>query len=211
MKGCGIPPSIQSRVFEPFFTTKPSGSGLGLTTSYSIISRHGGYIELESEQGRGSLFRMFLPAADRPPETGVTHAEARPAAKGRILIMDDEEYVRRLVQTSLGRLGYEVTGAADGLEAVDLYRVARKSGQSYDAVILDLTVPGSLGGIPTLERLRQLDPGVCAVASSGYSSDPVMSNPSQFGFRAALGKPYSLKELHGVLAEVLSKTSPGSR
>jgi PAS domain S-box-containing protein len=206
--GAGIPMSIQSRVFEPFFSTKPSGSGLGLATSYSIIKRHGGHIELESQPGKGSVFRLFLPAADRAPEPGENVREDRPAGKGRILVMDDEDYVRKLVETSLRRLGYEVDSAPNGEKALESYRAAQDAGRRYDLVILDLTVPGSLGGIATLERLWEMDPEVRAIASSGYSSDPVMSNPQQFGFVGALGKPYSLKELRAMLAQILANEPP---
>ena len=202
--GRGIAPDHIERVFEPYFTTKQTGNGLGLATVYSIVRKHKGHIGVESTLGRGTTFHVHLPAAEHAEmpaeaEPPVAHAMAR----GRVLFMDDEAPIRKLATTLLGRLGADVEVAADGQAAVDRFRAAREAGRPFDVVVMDLTVPGGMGGLEALERMRVIDPAVKAIVSSGYSSDPVLAHYRDYGFRGRVAKPYELTEFGRVLREVL--------
>jgi PAS domain S-box-containing protein len=202
-QGVGIAPQHLAKVFDPYFTTKQKGSGLGLATTYSIIKRHGGYIAVESEVGIGSTFMVYLPASkeqlageDRKMEQTITGA-------GKILLMDDEEILRKVAAALLTRLGYDVRLARDGKEALELYRKEMQTEKPFAAVILDLTVPGSMGGEECLRRLKEIDPAVKAIVSSGYSNDPIMARFREYGFRGVVAKPYQLPELSQTLAKVV--------
>lgn len=202
--GKGIPTDELPLIFDPYFSTKQRGAqkgmGLGLSVCHSVVTKHNGCITLESKEGRGSTFRVYLPAAvsvtlpsdERPPE-GLS------GAKGRILVMDDEAMIRDMLKELLTAMGYEVETTSDGLAAIDLYIRATESQRPYRMVILDLMVPGGLGGEPTMERLRAIDPGVRGIILSGYSDDPVIQDYAQYGFVEALTKPFSLKALQDVL------------
>ncbi len=194
--GVGIPDSILDRVFDPFFTTKQQGSGLGLAISYSIVKRHGGHIEVASSPGQGTTFTVWLPvkggvAPERPAD-----AEA-PAAvgTGRILVMDDDPGLRALAEEMLRQAGHQVVSAPDGERAVAVFAEHRARGTPFDLVILDLTVPGGMGGTEALAALRRLEPSLVACVSSGYADDAVLSEPGAFGFQAAIAKPYRTAEL----------------
>jgi signal transduction histidine kinase/CheY-like chemotaxis protein len=206
--GPGIPGENLDHIFDPFFTTKESGHGLGLAVADSIVKKHGGFIEVQSRVGAGTRFDVYLPASDRTPEKTKNR---RPAASyrrsGRILVMDDDEVIRKLVMHSVQLAGYTVSAAADGAGAVDIYRKGMENGEPYDAVILDLTVPGGMGGKEAITELKKLDPNVRAIASSGYSDDAVMANFRQFGFKESLPKPYSIS----ALLSVLEKAAPGEK
>jgi signal transduction histidine kinase/CheY-like chemotaxis protein len=202
--GSGIDPATLPRIFDPYFTTKAQGSGLGLATVYSIIKKHAGRIEVESTVGRGTTFRIWLPAAE---DTPVDQHHSEPPSfrfNGRALLMDDDEAIRRLAAALLQRLGLEAKAVSDGNEAVREYEAARAAGQPYNVVILDLTVPGGMGGRETMEKLRQLDPDVRAVVSSGYSSDPVVAQYQSYGFSGIVTKPYDLTELTKALNAALT-------
>lgn len=206
--GCGIPEEFRKKIFDPFFTTKPNGSGLGLSTSWSIIKRHNGILKLESEPGKGSTFSIYLPVST---ETISIENEAfRPELKndGRILVMDDELLIREVAGKMLTDAGFTVEKAASGEEAVCLYQKALADGNRFDAVILDLTIPGGMGGKETVEKLIRIDPFVTAIASSGYSEDAIISNPCEYGFAASVPKPY-LKDLFAdtVMRVIASKKS----
>jgi PAS domain S-box-containing protein len=204
-QGGGIPQELQGRVFEPFFTTKSSGSGLGLATCYSIVRTHGGHVEMDSKPGAGTTFVVYLPAAAEgaaPAPRAQPHAAA---GRGRVLVVDDEDYVREYTSEALTSLGYEVAVANGAEEAVKRFEEARARSAGFDVVILDLTAPGGTGGLATLALLRRIDPEVRAVASSGYSGDSVMFDPTAHGFRAALPKPYTLDELATLIASVLAE------
>ena len=202
--GKGIAPEHIERVFEPYFTTKSTGSGLGLATVYSIVRKHKGHVGVESAPGCGTTFHIYLPAAERSAPAAEVAAPASGAAvRGRVLFMDDEASIRKLATTLLRRLGAEVEEAADGQAAVDLHRAAREAGRPFDAVVMDLTVPGGMGGLEALERMRAIDPEVKAIVSSGYSSDPVLAHYRDSGFRGRVAKPYELTEFGRVLGEVL--------
>jgi signal transduction histidine kinase/CheY-like chemotaxis protein len=203
-EGSGIPAEVLPRVFDPFFTTKPRGSGLGLATSYSIVTRHGGHLGVESPPGRGATFHVLLPAASAPAAPGATvEAPALSRGKGRILVMDDDPVILELAGECLRELGYEADLVEEGAAAIARYEAALAEGTPYDLVVMDLTVPGGIGGKEAVARLRARHPDVRAVVTSGYSHDPVMARPAEFGFTSALWKPYSLKELNRVVGAAL--------
>jgi PAS domain S-box-containing protein len=203
-RGIGIPENIIDKIFDPFFTTKQQGSGLGLATSFSIISRHNGTLEVVSEPGRGTVFTIMLPATDREiAEDENAWAISDLRGSGRILVMDDEGLIRRIVCDMLSMAGYEVETVSEGREAVKNYREALEIGKRFDAVILDLTVPGGMGGMETVGELLKIDPRVLAIVSSGYSDSAGMSHYTEHGFADRVPKPYSLKELLSAVKNVL--------
>ncbi len=205
--GIGIPKENLPKIFDPYFTTKQKGSGLGLSTSYSIIKKHDGYITVDSELGHGSTFSIYLPA--RPdaviPKGNETIEIQSLIGRGRVLVMDDEEIIRDVLNEMLRRLGYETALAKEGAEAVALYRHAMASGRPFDVVIMDLTIPGGMGGKEAIQKLREIDPNVRAIVSSGYSNDPLGADFVQYGFSDFVAKPFRLEELGRVMKRVLSK------
>lgn len=202
--GIGIPDEYRKKIFDPFFTTKPNGSGLGLATSWSIIKRHNGILSLESEPGKGSTFSIYLPVSCEllSHEDEKTRHERK--NHGKILIMDDEFLIREVAGKMLTDAGFTVEKAATGEEAVALYKKAFDSGAGFDAVILDLTIPGGMGGKETAEQLKLIDPDVTAIASSGYSEDTIIANPSEYGFAASVPKPYLKDIFADTVMEVIS-------
>jgi len=202
-EGCGIPDEHLIRIFDPYFTTKPHGSGLGLATTYSIITSHSGHMEVDSFVGRGTVFTIYLPASSHqalPLAQPVTELRR---GQGKILVMDDEEAIRLLLEQMLMHLGYTVELTRNGEEAIDRYAKAKELAQPFSAVILDLTIPGGLGGRETIQRLRLLDPEIRAIVSSGYSNDPVLSNHSSYGFQGMVAKPFRLDELSEAVSRVV--------
>jgi two-component system cell cycle sensor histidine kinase/response regulator CckA len=207
-RGPGIPRELAERVFDPFFTTKESGTGLGLTTAYSIAAKAGGTLELSRRRGGGTVARLYLPLTERPlPERPAGTAPSR-GGGARILLMDDETMVRRVALSMLAALGYAPVAAREGTEAVRLYREAAEAGRPFAAVVVDLTVPGGLSGEETLERLRELDPQARVVASSGYAAEPEHRGTGRARFSGFLPKPYSLTEMGRVLEAVLPDRRP---
>jgi len=203
-QGQGISQKNLPQIFDPYFTTKSKGSGLGLTMTYATINRHDGHITVESEVGKGTTFKIYLPATAEIPEK-TAEREARPVGgSGRILVMDDEESLRKVAERMLQELGYGVHCVGDGAEAIAQYEQAKKSGQSFDAVIMDLTIPGGMGGKETIKKLLDIDPQAIAIVSSGYSSDPIMSNFKNFGFKGVVVKPYGIEDLSRILRDVLN-------
>jgi len=204
-QGCGVPKENIKKIFDPYFTTKDKGSGLGLTAAYSIIEKHHGYIQVESEAGTGTTFTVYLPASESSLLIEKKESEYFPAGKkGRILIMDDEEILRNFVVRMLKKAGYEVSAASDGVEAFELYEQAEKSGETFDVVIMDLTIPGGAGGKETIQRLLEIYPDSKAIVSSGYSDDPIMANYKDYGFKAVVEKPYSINELTRTIEDVIA-------
>ncbi|MBI4952539.1 MAG: PAS domain S-box protein [Myxococcales bacterium] len=201
--GVGIPAASLERIFDPYFTTKEKGSGLGLATSYSIVKSHDGVVTVRSEVGRGTVFRVFLPAGKGPSLREPRGPVAGPARRGRVLVMDDDEMVRRVASTLLSALGHEPELATDGASALATWRAARDAGRPFDLVILDLTVRGGMGGAEALRRLAALDPAVKAVVSSGYCADEVLAAHRRHGFAAFLKKPYDLETLRNTLDRIL--------
>ena len=208
--GIGIPEEHRSKIFDPYFTTKQKGSGLGLSTSYSIIRNHRGLITIDSELNRGSTFHIFLPATEGEVRANVSPELPRISQKAKILVMDDEDVVRNVLREMLSGLGHEVDLAEDGAVAVEKYRKAMESGCPFDVVILDITVRGGMGGELTIRKLKDLDPEVKAVVSSGYSDSVVISEYASYGFKAFLSKPFNLRELTTTLNTIFdnSKDTP---
>ncbi len=203
--GAGIRPEHLSRIFDPYFTTKREGSGLGLATVYAIVKKHGGYIEVESEIGHGTRFRIWLPATKSAQASTLTNTPFGGAAamNGRVLLMDDEEGIRTMASQLLRRIGFHVEATADGAAAVEAYRRGLEEGRRFDLVIMDLTVPGGMGGLDCMRELMKLDPKVRAIVSSGYSSDPVMSDHRAYGFKGMIPKPYRITDFAKVIRQVL--------
>jgi PAS domain S-box-containing protein len=202
--GTGIPRQHLSRIFEPYFTTKQKGSGLGLAIAYSIIKNHGGYMTAESRLGVGTTLYIYVPATTEPVAVvEETADEVYIGGRGRILVMDDEEMIRDLLHNGLSEVGYEIELAADGTEAIEKYAEAEKSGEQFDAVILDLTIPGGMGGKETIKKLLKIDPNVKAIASSGYANDRVMANFKKYGFSGVITKPYRVAELEKILRNLV--------
>jgi len=201
--GAGIPERLLEKIFDPYFTTKQQGSGLGLATCYSIIRKHRGSIAVTSVPNQGTTFEISLPAA-KLGQKGAPPAVLEAAkGRGRILVMDDEAMIRQIVKDSLEALGYLVECAEDGRSAVEIYRKFQIEGSPFAAVIMDLTIPGGIGGKEAIHSLMEIDPQVKAIVSSGYATDPVMANYRDFGFSAVLSKPYRLQEVGKVLRDLL--------
>lgn len=203
-QGVGISPENLPKIFDPYFTTKAEGSGLGLTTTYSIVRNHDGYIYTESEEGVGTVFTIFLPTAGEHPNSGQSDVASVPDTHGRILVMDDEKGVREVAAEMLIHLGHEVEVVPDGIEAVRRYREACESGRPFNAVIMDLTIPGGMGGKATVQELLAFDPRCRVIVSSGYSRDSILSDYVKYGFTGVIAKPYRIEELREVVNRVLA-------
>ncbi len=211
-QGSGVPANIVTRIFDPYFTTKPTNSGLGLSISFSIVKKHGGMLYLEQTSSAGAVFAFYLPAA-KAEVVAVKPIAATPSMQfnhQRVLVMDDEAGIRDLTSQLLGSLGYEVTAVPDGVEAVKTYERAMRRNENFQAVILDATIRGGMGGLATIERLRNIDPQVVAIICSGYSDEAALAEFLQFGFRGALPKPFTRRDLADVLqrALVAAKSEP---
>jgi PAS domain S-box-containing protein len=212
--GAGIPPEYLSHIFEPYFTTKKEGAGLGLATVDSIVRKHQGHVTAESEVGRGTSFHVWLPAAPTPapaPDSPGPLPSAPGGLAGRILFMDDEEALRLMAAALLGRLGLEVVAVPDGEQAVEAFAAARAAGRPFDLVMMDLTVPGGMGGLEAMRAMLAIDPAVRGIVSSGYSGDPVMASYRAHGFSAMMPKPYRGEELARVLQDLLGRTGAPPR
>jgi len=203
--GIGIAENHLGRIFEPYFTTKQKGSGLGLATTYSIIRKHGGYITAKSTPTAGTTFYIYLPASEKPtPKKREEYAvQAAFLGKGRILVMDDGEAIREMLNDMLRAMGYEVELTSNGAETIERYIKAKETGRLFDAVILDLTVPGGMGGKETIKKLLKIDPHVTAIVSSGYSTASIMSEFKKYGFSAVVTKPYSARDLERELQRLV--------
>ncbi|MGB7567046.1 MAG: PAS domain S-box protein [Chitinivibrionales bacterium] len=208
--GVGIPRELLKRIFDPFFTTKQKGNGLGLATCYSIIEKHKGRIEVESEPGVGSTFHILLPASQKETGQGPATAQSSQTHKGtgKILVMDDEDFMREIIGKMLREMGYMVFEAGCGEEAVRLCAYAMKKNEPFSAAVLDLTIPGGMGGRETVVELLRECPGMPVFASSGFSEDPVMSRPRDYGFTDSIRKPYRKNELAEVLNRHMKTSSP---
>ncbi len=217
-QGVGIPVENIEKIFDPYFSTKAKGAikgtGLGLSISHSIISNHGGEITVCSRVGVGTTFHVLLPASEAPAElvqpvkaeVSCEKADKPVKGRGRILVMDDEAMIRELTGNILSHLGYDADFAEEGQCAVRKYQAALDASTPYDAVILDLTIKGGMGGQETIEMLKEIDPSVKAIVSSGYSDNPVIANYKQYGFCEVVAKPYEMVEFSQKLYRVVNKT-----
>jgi two-component system cell cycle sensor histidine kinase/response regulator CckA len=203
-QGAGISEQDLPNIFDPYFTTKPGASGLGLATAHSIIQQHQGHISVHADIGKGTTFTVYLPSSYSTVD--VTR-QTIPKGGGRILVMDDEQSIRRMVEDALTQFGYEVSAVEDGQAAIDLFSEAQTSGKAFDAVLLDLTIPGGMGGKEAMQHLRRLDPYVKAIVTSGYSDDPIMSDFQAYGFQAILVKPYKIVDLAKTLESLCTQSN----
>ncbi len=199
--GIGIPKEILPRIFDPFYTTKATGHGLGLTTCYSIVKRHGGCIEVESEPGKGCTFHIYLPAVKDDAPSPAQIAAKMHHGRGRFLIMDDEEVIRDAMGQMLETFGYSVVCRVNGKDTIDFLTAEIKGNRKMAGMILDLTIPGGLGGKETITEIRKLDSEIPVFVTSGYADDPIMSRPEKYGFTASICKPFTT----GDLSEILNK------
>lgn len=206
-EGCGISQEILGKIFDPYFSTKISGTGLGLASAYSILHRHHGSIRADSRINLGTTFTILLPSIPPSSAEAVPEIPIPPAVHngGAILVMDDEEMIRNIAATMLTHLGYQVTTCASGEETINLYIAAMERGNPFVAVIMDLTIPGGLGGRKTAEKILSLFPQANLIVSSGYSNDPIIAHYQRYGFRGAIAKPYSIDEINQVLSDLMAK------
>lgn len=211
-QGIGIPEENLHKIFDPFFTTKEEGSGLGLSICYSIIKKHNGFIKVESESNKGTKFEIYLPSSSNlksdsnlcPNQINESLSNTNKSSKKKkILIMDDDESVRILLSKALDKLGYETDTANDGDEVIKKYKRALELNNIYDAVIMDLTVPGGMGGKDAMEQLIKINPSIIAIVSSGYSNDPVIAEYEKYGFKSVIPKPYEMSLLNEVVTKVV--------
>ncbi|MGE3277524.1 MAG: ATP-binding protein [Vicinamibacterales bacterium] len=202
--GCGIPAHLLQKVFDPYFTTKPDGSGLGLASSYSIVRSHGGHIGMESTPGEGTIVQIYLPRTFATPAVAAAIEPTRSShTRGRVLVMDDEDAIRELAGEMLEALGFEPVLTPDGEAAIRAFEAARDQGDPFAVVIMDLTIPGGMGGKDAVRRVREIDPSVRAIVSSGYADDPVMADFRAYGFDGVVAKPYTVKDLGRALDVLL--------
>ncbi|MBP2132188.1 PAS domain S-box-containing protein [Methanomicrobium sp. W14] len=194
-EGPGIPEEYLKKVFDPYFTTKKNGNGLGLASCMSIIKKHGGAIKISSKAGKGTEFKIYLPATDKKPVSCLPEPDEKLSGSARVLVMDDDKSIYDVIPVLLRGYGFEVEAAKDGAEAVRLYQQSRVLNKPVEVFVMDLTVPGALGGADTIGFLRELEPDILAIVSSGYSNDPVMANFRDHGFDAVLPKPYRIEDL----------------
>ncbi len=201
--GCGIPVENLAKVFDPYFTTKKTGSGLGLAVVHSVISHHHGAVWVDSKPGAGTTFTLLLPASQKPvPVVASVPVGAHPSGH-RILIMDDEVMICRVLSKMLGKLGYEVETVPDGNAALQLYQQAAAQKRPFDLLIMDLTVPGGMGGKETIQRLKEINPKVRSIVSSGYSDDPILADHQAYGFNGVILKPYSHEQVRTTVYQAL--------
>lgn len=203
-EGIGIPPELIERIFDPYFTTKQMGSGLGMATSQAIIRKHGGFIGCTSQLGEGAVFTIYLPAEIKPSTKKVAET-IKHKGSGKIMVMDDEAMIATLAENMLESCGYNTVSVHGGEEALVLYKEAMDSLQPYDIVIMDLTIPGGLGGKETINKLLAIDPKATVIVSSGYSNDPVMANYRDYGFKGCLSKPYLKDSLANLVSKLMSE------
>ncbi len=204
-EGTGISAQDMPKIFEPYFTTKLSGCGLGLATTHAIIKHHGGAVTVDSIPGKGTRVDIFLPASAITVQEHVYPAKKLELHQGRILIVDDEKIMRQFLVEAIHRAGLEAVAVADGRDAIVSYEQALATQHPFDVVVMDLTIPGGMGGEETIKQLKSIDPHVKAIVSSGYSDTPIMTDFMRYGFSDVICKPYNIIELHTALSRLLKK------
>ncbi|HOU85730.1 MAG TPA: ATP-binding protein, partial [Spirochaetota bacterium] len=201
--GCGIPENIVHRIFDPYFTTKEKGSGLGLSTSIAIVKKHGGNIIVKSVINKGTVFNIFLPVSKGAVDVSETvHDKSLPSGMS-FLVLEDDPDIQKLIINFLHNLGQKCDIVSEGSLALELYLKSKNSGKYYDAVILDLTIPGGMGGKDVMDKILEINPDAAGIVSSGYCDDPVISEYRKFGFKAILRKPYLISDLKNAIIESL--------
>ncbi|MFZ5952033.1 MAG: ATP-binding protein [Candidatus Rifleibacteriota bacterium] len=202
-EGPGIPKEIRNKIFDPFFTTKPYGNGLGLATSFSIMQRHGGLIEIDDFDKEGTIFNLFLPATLKKTASPIEKKEIHNnRMNGAVLVLDDEEILLNLIEQMLETVGLKTIRASDGDEAISVYKREKARGTQFVAGIFDLTIPGGTGGIEAMKQLKMLDPQLPVVVMSGYHESPALADPGKFGFVTSITKPFRLNDLLKKLQEI---------
>ncbi|ETW97675.1 MAG: hypothetical protein ETSY2_44210 [Candidatus Entotheonella gemina] len=202
-EGCGISEERLQKIFDPYFTTKEKGSGLGLFTTYSIIKKHDGHIDVTSTIDVGTTFSIYLPASDQSLHASASASPGLTAGSGKVLVMENEEELCDVIEGILLHFGYEVVFARDGVEAIAAYQQAQEAWAPFDAIIMDLTIPGGMGGEEAIGRLLELDPEVKAIVASGYANDPIMADYRAYGFVGRIAKPYRTDTLNQALQDVI--------
>ncbi len=204
--GIGIPKEIIDKIFDPYFSTKQEGSGLGLAICHSIVNKHDGYITVDSVPGKGTRFTIYLPATLQQSDSIKESSEKRyPVKSARVMVMDDEQMLLNVAKAQLVVLGHKAILVKEGVQAINKYQELQDNGTPVDLVIMDLTIPGGMGGQEAAHKLLQIDPDAKIIVASGYSNDPVMSDYSDYGFMAAIAKPFNLKELNASITTVLKR------
>jgi CheY-like chemotaxis protein len=208
-EGIGIAPKYIDKIFDPYFTTKQKGSGLGLAITHSIVSKHNGRINVDSQLDQGTTFIISFPAAvettDMITEKKLVAINSKPITSASILVLEDEETVRDVTAAMLERAGFEVSFAMEGQEAINKYRKFFERGTPFDVVITDLTIPGGMGGMEAAKKILRIDSNAKIIISSGYATDPAMANYKRYGFKGVVTKPYRFKTLHNIIHQILTK------
>ncbi len=205
--GIGISEENLKKIFDPYFTTKQTGSGLGLSTTYSIIKNHDGYVDVESNVSVGTTFYIYLPASKEKIVAKSKKIYIPLTGDGKILLMEDDENIQKTVRKLLNKVGYEVEVVKNGTEAIEAYQKAKDSVRPFDAVMIDLTIKGGMGGKETIKKLLEIDPEVKALVSSGYFNDPIMADFKEYGFKGVITKPYEIEELNKLLHKIITGIS----
>lgn len=211
-QGCGISADDLKKIFDPYFTTKSTGTGMGLSSAHSIVHKHGGHIQAASIVGKETTFTIHLPSLGKASAHHQEETSGQPAGEhtgGSILIMDDEEMVIKVASSMLAYLGYNVTTCSNGEETIDHYKASMDSNTPFLAVIMDLTIPGGMGGKQAAEQILSQFPNACLIVSSGYSNDPIMSNYCDYGFSGAIAKPYNIQKFKEMLGYVIGNARVG--
>ncbi len=201
--GSGMSQEHLAKIFDPFFTTKQSGRGLGLTSTYTIIKNHNGHISVESELGMGTTIAIYLPATEKQPKQQQKKPSNALQGKRKILVMDGDDIVREVCGEICQSLGYAVELAENGSHAIELYQKAWETGQPFDGMIIDLTIPGGIDGKDTIKILHKINPDVKMILASGYTHDTAMAGANKNGFSSVITKPYKLEELREALVDIL--------
>ncbi len=209
--GTGIQHEMLQRIFDPFFTTKQKGNGLGLATAYSIIQKHDGIIDVESTLGKGSTFHIILPASEKNYESESLKKSELHVGTGTVLLMDDEPFIREIMSELLLKMGYKVLLSKNGEEALQVIKERMNVDEKIDFAIIDLTIPGGMGGKELIHHLKRLSVDIPVFASSGYSDDPVRADPISYGFSGSIKKPFRKNDITELLNKYISKKNDTDR